>query len=650
MQAPWGQAFHFAIGVMDQNKIVFLPNDKAAAVQAAASSEPRPFERKDLEDALANFYIHVEYQPKVPFRSSRSAKFGVEALCRIHHPDFGVVIPDRFIALAETSGLIAQLTDQVVTRAFFDWRKWFDHGLAVKLALNISPELLTNSDWVEQFLARSAEYDIDPEYIILEITESSSQTSSEAALDILHRLKLKGHTLSIDDFGTGFSSLSNLYRLPFGELKIDKSFIMDFRQNPAARALVESTVEMAQRLGIKVAVEGIETDTIFSELRSLGCDEAQGFLISKSISAEDIPSFFAAWSSDGETGRAAPKIAIVQALLQQVMAGSAPDATLVLAATRPGLGGGRRDPAAFAAIGKIPALTLEGSSIAALAECHKAIAHLSTYPEQAPMRKQLLELQRLLEDELLVPESIELVMGKRHVRLLPMRAALIGRPSRAKNVEISIDCRWFSRGERNLYLFSDGEEWFVEDLGSTNGSWIGDASLDPGKPFALPFGETCVEVGRSPTAMAPVTVHLRCTPTAPNVVAVTVTAAPEIRTDGAMNSQWPSRDEDLSRTWLVFRERLSLGAAPSCGLQMQGSHLPIAADIRFQNGFWISPRAGAGMTIDDVAFEAPVPIPSGARLRLADVPIGVKKPAVRAATDSGASGQPSTRTSKDGEA
>ena len=164
---------------MDQKKIILLSDDKAAAAQAAVSSELRPFERKDLEDALANFFIRVEYQPKVPFRSSRSTKFGVEALCRIHHPDFGVVMPDRFIALAETSGLIAQLTDQVVTRAFFDWRKWFDHGLAVKLALNISPELLTNSDWVEQFLARSAEYDIDPEYIILEITESSSQTSRD---------------------------------------------------------------------------------------------------------------------------------------------------------------------------------------------------------------------------------------------------------------------------------------------------------------------------------------------------------------------------------------------------------------------------------------------------------------------------------------
>ena len=587
----------------------------------------RMFGLKELEEALANFYLRVEYQPKVPFQLTPATKFGVEALCRIHHPDFGVVMPEHFIALAESAGLIGRLTDQVIAQAFFDWRKWFDHGLTLKLALNISPELLVNREWAEQFLARSAEYGVDPEYITLEITESSSRTSSEAALDILHRLKLKGHTLSIDDFGTGFSSLSNLYKLPFAELKIDKSFTMDFRQNAAARALVESTVEMAQRLGIKVTVEGIETDSTFSELRLMGCDEAQGFLISKSISAEDVPGFFAGWSSDWETVRAAPKVAIIQSLLQEVMADSAPDATLVLAAARPGPEGGARDPAAFAAIGKIPAMALEGASLAALAECHTAIARLCGYPEQGRIRKQLLELQRLLEEELLTRESIELVMGERHIRLLSLRAALIGRPSRARNVEVAIDCRWFSRGERNLYLYSDGEDWFVEDLGSTNGSWIGKERLSPGKPVALAFGETLIDVGRPSSGPAPVTVHLNRAPTAPNVVAITVSAPSESGNNGAPDEHWPSRDEDISRTWLVFRDGLSLGSSPSCGLRIPGSHLLIAADIRFQNGFWISPRNGAGLTINDVAFDAPVPIPVDGRLRLADVPIRVKQPA-----------------------
>lgn len=637
--------FNIAIGVMNQNKSATI-SEFSAAAETMPAATPK-FSVKDLEDALANFYLRVEYQPKVPFQLSHAARFGVEALCRIDHPHFGLVAPDNFIALAESSGLIAELTDQVVARAFFDWRKWFDHGLTLNLALNVSPELLANGEWAERFLAQSAEYGVGPEYVTLEITESSPRISSEAALDVLHRLKLKGYTLAIDDFGTGFSSLSNLYKLPFSELKIDKSFTKDFRQSPAARALVESTVDMAKRLDIRVTVEGIESDSTFSELRLLGCDEAQGNLIGKSLGAEDIPGFFTAWTSDWEMVRTAPKMAIIQALLQEAMADSAPDATLVLAVSKTSHGGNHRDPAAFAAIRKIPALALDGATIAALGECHIAIARLADHPGQARLRKQLLELQRLLENELLVSQTIELVIGERRARLLPLRAALIGRPSRARDVEIAIDCRWFSRGERNLYLFSDGEQWFVEDLGSTNGSWIGKNKLAPGKPVALSFGETCVDVGRTPAGAAPVTVHLHHAPTAPNVVQVTVSAAPDSQNQSAAPAQWPSRAEDLARTWLLFRDGLSLGAAPGCGLHIAGSHLLMAADIRFQNGFWISPRAGAGLTINDVAFEAPVPLPSGARLRLADVPIRVEQAAARS-VESVAPAQDLARTGTDG--
>jgi EAL domain-containing protein (putative c-di-GMP-specific phosphodiesterase class I) len=601
---------------MDQKKSASSPFGSATKAAAAES-----FTLAHLKEALDRFYIRVEYQPKVPFQPSENATFGVEALCRIQHPELGLVAPDRFIALAEEAGLMAQLTDRVMTQAFFDWRRWFDHGLSLKLALNISPGLLADGAWAEQFLARRTEYGIDPEYIVLEITETLPGASSLQALDVLQRLTLKGHMLSIDDFGTGFSSLSNLYKLPFGELKIDKSFTADFRNDAAARALVESTVGMARRLGIRVTVEGIENDATFSELRLMGCDDAQGFLISKSIAADDVPGFFAAWSSDWERSRAAPKIAIVQSLLQEALARSAPDATLVLSATRK-REANEEDVASL--IRRIPAMALEGASLAALSQCHKAIAHLSTSSEQSRLRKQLLELQRLLEEELLSREPVELVTDGRHIRLLPGRAALIGRPSRARDVEVAIDCRWFSRGERSLYLFSDGEKWSIEDLGSTNGSSIGDQRLIPGQPVKLGFGETRIDVGRAPDGHAPITVHLDLSPTAPNAVAVTLSAPRETAAQDA--AEWPSRGQDLKQTWLIFREGLSLGAAPGCGLTLPGSHLSVAADIRFQNGFWIAPRAGAGLTINDVGFEAPVPVPAGARLRLADVAITLERP------------------------
>jgi EAL domain-containing protein (putative c-di-GMP-specific phosphodiesterase class I) len=605
-----------AIDIMDQKKPA--PSPIGSATKPAAVE---PFTLAHLKESLEKFYLRVEYQPKVPFQPSENAVFGVEALCRIQHPDLGLITPDRFIALAEGAGLMTQLTDQVITQSFFDWRKWFDHGLSLKLALNISPGLLADSGWVEQFLARQTEYGIDPEYIVLEITETLPGAANLQALDVLQRLTLKGYMLSIDDFGTGFSSLSNLYKLPFGELKIDKSFTADFRNDAAARALVESTVSMARRLGIRVTVEGVDNDATFSELKLMGCDDAQGFLISKSIAADDVPGFFAAWSSDWERSRTAPKIAIVQTLLQEAMARNAPDATLVLSAAGKKKTG-EEDIASL--IRRIPAMALEGDSLGALAQCHKAIARLSASSEQLRLRKQLLELQRLLEEEILSREPVELVINGRRIRLLPGRAALIGRPSRARDVEVAIDCRWFSRGERSLYLFSDGERWSIEDLGSTNGNSIDDQRLVPGVPVKLDFGETLVDVGRAPGGRAPVTVHLNLSPTAPNAVRVTLSAAEKATDQEA--AEWPSREQDLNQTWLIFREGLSLGAAPGCGLTLPGSHLSVAADLRFQNGFWIAPRAGASLMVNDIGFEAPVPIPAGARLRLADVAISLERP------------------------
>jgi len=588
-----------------------LDREALASCFGGCKRGPLSFTAADLRDSIEGGHVVAEYQPKVPFDPALET-YAVEVLCRIRHPSFGWIYPDHFIGLAEKNGLIAELTDEVVRQSFSAWRKWFEHGLTLGLAINVSPELLDSGAWSDRFLSRCAEFGVPPEYITLEITESSSKAASETALDILTRLKLKGLTLSIDDFGTGFSSLATLYRLPFSELKIDKSFTMEFDQDPAARSLIESTVEMAQRLGLKVTAEGVETDSTFAQLRLIGCDDAQGYLISKSLPAEEIPAFFAAWrrtrgvSADGRPGFM-PKLAAIQTLLNEAVGPANMNQTLVLSPTQclaP-------EAPSLEVIAAIPPLVLQGRSLLALAACHNALQMLKARHEHAGLRKQVLELQRLLEYQLLRREDLVLSGGAHVYHLQPRRSALIGRPSTEKQVDVVINCRWFSRGERNLYLHFDGDSWFIEDLGSTNGSAVGRATLTPGSPIAVPFGRTLVEIGRSQGHPAPLSLCLSRSSESGEAVAITVIAG-----DESDPATWPTRDQDLETTWVIFRGELSMGSEEYCAVKVADSAARILADIRFQNGFWIAPRAGVPLTVDGVRFENPVPLVVGTALRV----------------------------------
>jgi EAL domain-containing protein (putative c-di-GMP-specific phosphodiesterase class I) len=277
-------------------RVLPITGDESAlrACLAALPKRETHFGPQHLSEAIDRNYLSVEYQPKVPLDGG-DGQCSVEALCRLEHPQFGQVYPDRFIPMAEQQGLIARLTDFVVCRAFRDLGRWRDQGFKVRLALNISPELLKTPEWCDHFLRRSEEFAIAPDWITLEITESVSGAILDVAFETLTRLRREGFLLSIDDFGTGFSSLAALYKLPFSELKIDKSFTFDLQKLPGARALVESTIGIARRMGMNVVAEGVETESVFRELRLMGCQHAQGYFISKSIPAEHIPQFFAGW-------------------------------------------------------------------------------------------------------------------------------------------------------------------------------------------------------------------------------------------------------------------------------------------------------------------------------------------------------------------
>ncbi len=586
------------------------------------------FTAEHLGEAIERQYIHVEYQPKVPLIASEE-EYAVEALCRLRHPHFGNVYPDQFIPIAEQHGLIAKLTDCVVCHAFHDLAVWRDKGLAIRLALNVSPELLKTSEWCEQFMRRCQEFRIQPERITLEITESSSGATLDVALDVLTRLRLKGFLLSIDDFGTGFSSLATLYKLPFSELKIDKSFTFDFQKSAEARALIESTIGMAQRLGLTVVAEGVETEAVFRELRSMGCQHAQGYFISKSLPAEQVPQFFADWASLMKSDpireeNALPKIAIIQALLSDILNENYEDDSTLIPSDLSDNDASSEDSTLQLAR-RIPALVLQGRVAGALARCQAAIHRLERKPDRIALKGKILQLRQLLEQDLVCMGDLELSTADGPVRLLARRAALIGRPSTVKEVDIPVACRWFSRGEKNLRLYEEGEDWFVEDLGSTNGSSIGNRPLQPDRPHKLAFGETLIEIGKRAASSAPIALRLRRPPTCPGVIVITLLADEARLHDAAEENQWPSWKEDLRATWVVFNGRISLGASKNCAVVLNDCGADIAAEIWFHEGFRIAPLPSVPLVIAEANFTEQAPLPAGVDLSVGSVRLRVEK-------------------------
>lgn len=534
-----------------------------------------------LRRSIHDGHVVVHYQPKVPFRSD-SRVYGVEALCRIKHPALGMIFPDDFISLAEAHDLIQDLTDAVTVQAFRDMAEWDRRGRALRVALNISPRLMGSMSWFELFERRCQEFQVDPKRVILEVTESSSQGAKLLALEILSRLRLKGFLLSIDDFGTGFSSLETLYKLPFGELKIDKGFILDLQRSPEARTLVESTIGLARKLGLKIVAEGVENAEIFQELRDLQCDDAQGYFISKPIAADLIVPFFAKWESENPIeaiGGSAARLRAVHGLLAEIL--SAPDddedATVVLAGTSAAQVDSARDVAA-----RIPALLLSGDWLGCLNEVHHA---LQLEPGKTDLARKLESLRGELE-RLLLATNLVLSDGDRETRLQSGDSFILGRESATAAADIAVPCRWLSRGAKNLKLFHDGAAWQVCDLGSTNGHFHNGTRLLPNQAITLPEGETVLEVGRVDDQPAPAWLQFKVS-------------------GNAVELSYGGTDPDpvsATRRWLVFRETLAFAET---------------ADIVARNGgLWVRPRAGRSVGVGPHDFSATVPLILGAELRI----------------------------------
>ena len=256
----------------------------------AAWQRPAPAE---LARAIAAGELVNHYQPKVDFASGRLV--GVEALVRWQHPQAGLVHPDRFIATAEEHDLIDDLTRVVLANALHQARRWQDLGLDLQMSVNVSMDNLAVLDFPDLVSRLAADAGVALPTLMLEITESRLMRDLRAPLDILTRLRLKRIGLSIDDFGTGHSSLAQLRDIPFDELKLDRSFVFGVARDPALRAIVEATLAMARDLGIKSVAEGVEVRADWDVLRALGCDIAQGYLIALPMPGDDLPDWASAW-------------------------------------------------------------------------------------------------------------------------------------------------------------------------------------------------------------------------------------------------------------------------------------------------------------------------------------------------------------------
>lgn len=245
----------------------------------------------ELRHAIGSGQLSLVYQPKIDLRSRKLS--GVEALIRWKHPKFGPVPPEQFILPAEQTGLIHPLTQFVLRSALLQGQIWRQMGMTIPIGINVSARNLENPDFSAEVGEIAESFGIDPGLINLEITESAFMTSVERAVQTIHLLNQKGFHFSIDDFGTGNTSLSYLKKLAVKAIKIDRSFVKDMLTNEDDLSIVTATIDLAYRLNLRVVAEGVEDQVTLERLADLGCDEAQGFHISQPLAVEDFDRWLA---------------------------------------------------------------------------------------------------------------------------------------------------------------------------------------------------------------------------------------------------------------------------------------------------------------------------------------------------------------------
>jgi len=280
---------------------------------------PKPFKRKALEPLISGYTPHfsvtentssplldeiteeelragingdelrVAFQAKTAIATDKV--IGVEALARWNHSERGMLPPQTFISLAERCQLIDELTYSMYRKTLSQVREWLDKDIILEVSINISVNSFTSDGFVDFLINTAEEYNVNPEMIILEITESQLMDNMLECLEKLIQLRMSNFGLSIDDFGTGHSNMSQLKQAPFTELKIDRAFVNGASEDATARSIFESSVNLAKKLNMSTVAEGVETKEDMALVKELGCDQIQGFYKAKPMFADEFEKF-----------------------------------------------------------------------------------------------------------------------------------------------------------------------------------------------------------------------------------------------------------------------------------------------------------------------------------------------------------------------
>ena len=274
--------------------------DVAPASQGErAGAASAPMSESDLVAGIDRREFRLVYQPKIETRTGRLR--GFEALLRWRHPQRGAVSPDQFIPIAERSGLIRPLTDLVLETGF-GWLGSTFGDADIELSVNVSGAHLDGADFARRAKALCRDRRLSPARVTIELTETAAMQDAVGSLALFTQLRTQGFALSLDDFGTGYSSMVQLVRLPFSEMKIDRSFVMTALHNPESRLVVECITRLARGLGLSIVAEGVEDRAGARFLAELGCDLLQGFFISRPLEADQVLEWTQRWRRSLETG------------------------------------------------------------------------------------------------------------------------------------------------------------------------------------------------------------------------------------------------------------------------------------------------------------------------------------------------------------
>lgn len=258
------------------------------AGEATADAE-RILMVQDLRRALQGNQLELYYQPKIDMMRRRIV--GVEALLRWKHPTHGFISPDVFVPLSEQYGMIDQLTQWVLNASLEQMKRWREMKIDLLMSVNLSAVTLHNLEFPATIAAALKKWRIEPQRLVLEVTESAIILDSARAVEIISRLDAMGMSVSVDDFGTGYTSLAYIRRLPIREIKIDKSFILNMRENADDAVIVRTIIELGHSLGLEVVAEGIEDAITYDLLTALNCDLGQGYFMGRPVPAVGLESW-----------------------------------------------------------------------------------------------------------------------------------------------------------------------------------------------------------------------------------------------------------------------------------------------------------------------------------------------------------------------